>query len=118
MTAVLETPALFDGADGGEADADDPAIWVAPDRADSLVIATKKNAGLSVYDLAGGEVQAVAAPPAPGEDLAAGRFNNVDPALGFRLGGERVDLAVTTDRGRDQLRFSASTARWLSRSAT
>ncbi|MGW4940376.1 phytase [Actinoplanes sp. NPDC004185] len=99
VTARAETPALFDDEAGGDADADDPAIWVHPsDRARSLVIGTAKNGGLRVYDLAGREVQAIATP-------AGGRFNNVDVVTGFRLGGRRTDLAVVTDRGRDQLRF-------------
>jgi 3-phytase len=99
ITARVETPALFDDEAGGDADADDPAIWVHPrDRARSLVIGTAKNGGLRVYDLAGREVQAIATP----ED---GRFNNVDIVTGFRLGRHRTDLAVVTDRGRDQLRF-------------
>lgn len=99
VTARAETPALFDDEAGGDADADDPAIWVHPrDRARSLVIGTAKNGGLRVYDLAGREVQAIATP-------ADGRFNNVDVVTGFRLGGRPTDLAVVTDRGRDQLRF-------------
>ena len=99
VTARAETPALFDDAAGGDADADDPAIWVHPrDRARSLVIGTAKNGGLRVYDLAGREVQAIATPP-------GGRFNNVDIVTGFRLGKRSTDLAVVTDRGRDQLRF-------------
>jgi 3-phytase len=99
VTARAETPALFDDEAGGDADADDPAIWVHPrDRARSLVIGTAKNGGLRVYDLAGREVQAIATPP-------GGRFNNVDVVTGFRLGKRRIDLAVVTDRGRDQLRF-------------
>ncbi|GAA0815342.1 phytase [Spirilliplanes yamanashiensis] len=90
VTARVETPALYDDEAGGDADADDPAIWVHPgDRRRSRVLATAKNGGLRVYDLAGRETQAVAVPP-------GGRFNNVD------LAG---DLAVVTDRGRDQLRF-------------
>jgi 3-phytase len=105
VTASLETPALFDDEAGGDADADDPAIWVHPsDPAASVVIATKKNAGLSVYDLKGRELQAIAPPAAPGEDDAGGRFNNVDVVYGFALGKRRVDIAVVTDRGRDQLR--------------
>src|SRR5688572_22724947 len=68
VTARVETPALFDDEAGGDADADDPAIWVHPrDRARSLVIGTAKNGGLRVYDLAGREVQAIATP-------ADGRF--------------------------------------------
>ncbi|HEX8627595.1 MAG TPA: phytase [Catenuloplanes sp.] len=106
VPARVETPALYDDEAGGDADADDPAIWVHPtDRARSLVVATAKNGGLRVYDLTGREVQAIATPPAPGPDDEAGRFNNVDLVSGFRLGGRTVDLAVVSDRGRDQLRF-------------
>lgn len=96
-TARTETPPLHDDEAGGDADADDPAIWVHPsDKARSLVLATAKNGGLRVYDLRGRELQSIATPPAPGPDDEAGRFNNVD-LLG--------DLAVVSDRGRDQLRF-------------
>jgi 3-phytase len=106
VTAIVETPSLFDDDAGGNADADDPAIWVDQrDRAASLVIATAKNGGLRVYDLRGRELQAIATPPAPGPDHAPGRFNNVDLVSGFWLAGRRVDLAVVTDRGLDQLRF-------------
>ena len=104
----IETPALFDDEAGGNADGDDPAIWVHPQHpALSLVIATKKNAGLSVYTLRGHELQAIATPPGPSPDDAPGRFNNVDILYGFQLGDRTVDLAVTTDRGHDQLRFYA-----------
>ena len=99
ITATVETPALFDDAAGGDADADDPAIWInTSDRARSRVIGTAKNGGLRVYDLAGREVQAIATP-------AGGRFNNVDLVTGFTIGGRRTDLAVVTDRGLDQLRI-------------
>ena len=99
ITAAVETPALFDDEAGGDADADDPAIWVNPaDRARSLVIGTAKNGGLRVYDLSGREVQSIATP-------AGGRFNNVDIITGFRLGKRAVDLAVVTDRGLDKLRI-------------
>ena len=50
---------------------------------------TKKDAGLSVYDLARRELQAVTPPPAPGPDDAAERFNNVDLVYGFRVVGRR-----------------------------
>ncbi|MDN3240097.1 phytase [Glycomyces tritici] len=101
VTAELETPALWADDD---ADADDPAIWVDPDdREDSLVITTAKEAGLYVYGLDGEEVQHVAPDPAPGEDDAPGRYNNVDLVRGFELGGEEVDLAVASDRGMDDL---------------
>ncbi|MEV4627908.1 phytase [Micromonospora sp. NPDC049523] len=106
VRAVVETPALYDDEAGGDADADDPAIWVNPaDRAGSLVIATAKNGGLRVYDLHGRQRQAIATPPAPGPDDEPGRFNNVDLVDGFKLAGRRSDLAVVSDRGRDQLRF-------------
>ncbi|MFB9662299.1 phytase [Glycomyces mayteni] len=101
VTAILETPALWSEDD---ADADDPAIWIDPDDpADSLVITTAKEAGLYVYDLQGNELQHVAPRPAPGEDDAPGRYNNVDLIEDFKLDGERVDLAVASDRGMDDL---------------
>ncbi|MFG3498816.1 phytase [Streptomyces sp. NPDC047928] len=100
-----ETPTLYDDEAGGNADADDPAIWrnaADPDR--SLVIATAKEGGLRVYDLDAREVQSIAAPPPPGPDHAPGRFNNVDLVHGMRLGSGRADVAVTSDRGHDRLR--------------
>lgn len=102
----LETPRLFNDDAGGNADADDPAIWVHPSASqNSVVIATKKDAGLSVYNLRGTQVQAIAAPPAPSPNDRVGRFNNVDVLYGFRLGTRQVDLAVVTDRGSDKLRI-------------
>ncbi|MFG3193470.1 phytase [Streptomyces omiyaensis] len=101
-----ETPPLHDDEEGGHADADDPAIWrnaAAPGR--SLVVATAKEGGLRVYDLDARPVQSIAAPPAAGEDHAPGRFNNVDLVHGLRLSSGRADLAVTSDRGHDRLRF-------------
>ncbi|WP_318215855.1 phytase [Streptomyces sp. SCL15-6] len=101
----VETAPLYDDEAGGNADADDPAIWrnpADPDR--SLVVATAKEGGLRVYDLDARLVQSVAAPPAPGPDDAPGRFNNVDLVEGMRLTTGRADLAVTTDRGSDRLR--------------
>ncbi|WP_285554756.1 phytase [Actinoplanes regularis] len=99
ITAKVETPALYDDEAGGYADADDPAIWVnQANKARSLVIGTAKNGGLRVYDLTGREVQSIATPE-------GGRFNNVDLISGFKLGNQRVDLAVVTDRGLDKLRI-------------
>ncbi|MFH9298991.1 phytase [Streptomyces sp. NPDC017520] len=106
VTPRAETPVLHDGDEGGNADADDPAIWrnaAAPGR--SLVIATAKEGGLRVYDLDARPVQSVAAPPAAGEEDAPGRFNNVDLVHGLRLSSGKADLAVTSDRGHDRLRF-------------
>ena len=105
LTATTETPALYGDDAGGNADADDPAIWRnAADPDASLVIATAKEGGLRVYDLAGKEVQSIAAPPAPTPDDKPGRFNNVDLVSGFPLPTGRADVAVVTDRGRDHLR--------------
>ncbi|MEV0902695.1 phytase [Actinoplanes sp. NPDC049802] len=99
ISAAVETPALFDDEAGGDADADDPAIWInAADRSRSLVIGTAKNGGLRVYDLKGREIQAIATPE-------GGRFNNVDVLTGFTFGKRKVDVAVVTDRGLDKLRI-------------
>ncbi|MFI7325658.1 phytase [Streptomyces rubiginosohelvolus] len=106
VTPRAETPVLHDDEEGGNADADDPAIWrnaAAPDR--SLVVATAKEGGLRVYDLDARLVQSIAAPPAAGENDAPGRFNNVDLVHGLRLSSGKADLAVTSDRGHDRLRF-------------
>jgi len=55
VAAVLETPPKFDADAGGNADADDPAIWVHPkDAASSLALTTLKKGGLDVYDPSGG----------------------------------------------------------------
>ncbi len=98
----LETPALFDDEAGGNSNADDPAIWVHPSKSSkSVVIGTAKEGGLFVYNLDGEQLQHFAAPAAPGPDDEPGRFNNVDVTYGF--GGR--DLAVVSDRGRDQLRI-------------
>lgn len=99
-TATVETPANFDDEAGGDANADDPAIYVADRPASSVVLGTLKNGGLDAFDLAGRRIQHLDVPPAPGDDLEEGRFNNVDVLTGTDFG----DLAVVTDRGRDRLR--------------
>lgn len=100
VRASLETAPLFDDEAGGDADADDPAIWVHPaDRRGTLVLGTKKNAGLDVYDLRGRTLQSIPAAP--------GRFNNVDVLTGVKLNGKVRDLVVTSDRGLDKLRVFA-----------
>lgn len=106
VSASVETPSLFDDEAGGNANADDPAIWrnaADPDR--SLVIATAKEGGLRVYDLDGRQVQSLPAPPPPRDGDKPGRFNNVDLIAGLRFPDGRHDVAVVSDRGRDQLRF-------------
>lgn len=108
VVAKLETQAYFDDDAGGNADADDPAIWVhMGDRARSLVIATLKEGGLAVFNLKGEEIQHIPAPPPPRPGDRPGRFNNVDVLPGFDLNGRKVDLAIVTDRGQDRLRIYA-----------
>lgn len=79
-------------------DTDDPAIWINPaDAAKSLVIGTDKetDGALYVFDLAGKIVQRVGGLKRP---------NNVDVVTGFRLGGQDVAIAVTTEREEKRLR--------------
>lgn len=105
VTTDNETPVLYDD-EGGNASGDDPAIWVNPkDSTKSIVIATAKEGGLRVYDLADEEIQAIPATPAPRADGVDGRYNNVDIAYGLEFGGRTVDVAVVSDRFNDQLRF-------------
>jgi len=79
-------------------DTDDPAIWINPeDAAASLIVGTDKdeNGGLYVYDLNGKIVNKV---------LDLKRPNNVDIEYGLSLGGETVDIAVTTERLTNSIR--------------
>jgi 3-phytase len=94
--ATLETEPFLAADD---ADADDPAIWVHPDRRDeSIMVGTLKNAGLAVVDLDGETIQRI---DYADEDA---RQNNVDVLYDVNLGGRTRDLAVVTDRGLDHLR--------------
>ncbi|GAB1513387.1 phytase [Actinophytocola sp. KF-1] len=89
LHAQAETAPNFDDEVGGDADADDPAIWIDHERPqDSVVIGTLKNGGLTVVDLRGRELQHIATAP-------GGRFNNVDVVGRY---------AVVSDRGLDHLR--------------
>lgn len=91
---VLDTGELPAGARGG--DADDPAIYVHPtDRSKGLVVAALKEGGLDVYNLAGQVVQSITP--------AGVRYNNVDVAYNVPLGNERIDIAVASDRFKDNL---------------
>ncbi|MER7948911.1 phytase [Streptomyces sp. NPDC096079] len=108
VTAAVETPAVYDDEAGGNADADDPAVWVDPrNPGRSIVVGTLKEAGLDVYGLDGRRLQHIAAPAAPDEDAKPGRFNNVDIVYGFELRGRKTDLALVSDRGRDRVRAYA-----------
>jgi 3-phytase len=82
-------------------DSDDPAIWInRADPARSLILGTDKHAddgGLYVFDL-DGKIQR-------GKTVhGLKRPNNVDVAYDFPLGGQRVDLAVVTERNAGKLR--------------
>ncbi|MER7571630.1 phytase [Streptomyces sp. NPDC126514] len=106
VTPRAETAPLHDDEAGGNSDADDPAIWrnaAQPGR--SLVVATAKEGGLRVYDLDAREIQSLSAPAGPTPEDAPGRFNNVDLVHGLKLSTGPADLAVTSDRGNDRLRF-------------
>ena len=74
--------------------ADDAAIWVHPsDATQSRILGTNKKQGLLSYDLAGRQLQL----------LQAGRLNNVDLRQNLDLGGQRVDLALATQRDENAL---------------
>ena len=89
LHATAETASNHDDEAGGDADADDPAIWVNPDRpAESVVVGTLKNGGLTAVDLRGRELQHIATPP-------GGRCNNVDVVGRY---------AIVSDRGLDRIR--------------
>ena len=82
-------------------DTDDPAVWIHPqDPAQSLIIGTDKDAdgALYVYDLQG-RIQ----PELVVHGLR--RPNNVDVEYGLPLGGDTVDIAVTTERLTHSLRI-------------
>lgn len=81
-------------------DTDDPAVWIHPtDSNQSLIIGTDKEAktgGLYAFDLEGKLVNRV-------ENLD--RPNNVDIAYGIQIGGKSYDIAVTTERNKNQIRI-------------
>jgi 3-phytase len=105
VQAVRETPPSLDYDDGERlANADDPAIWVHPDRRQkSLIIGTLKEGGVDVYNLQGELLQHIPSLLAANPEHPRQRFNNVDLVYGFKLGGQTVDLAVASDRGFDRL---------------
>lgn len=110
VTPRAETATLYDDEQGGNANADDPAIWRNPDDPDrSLVIATAKEGGLRVYGLDARLVQSLPAPAAPGPDDAPGRFNNVDLVHGLRLAPDR-NTGPDARRGRAARRIWPSPA--------
>jgi 3-phytase len=91
VNATVETDPVPAGGD-----ADDPAIWVHPtDPALSTIIGTDKESGLGVYDLSGNQIQFV----------SGIQPNNVDIRHDFPLGGQSVDLVVSSDRENDSIAF-------------
>ena len=81
-------------------DTDDPAIWInTADPAASLVIGTDKDSdgALYVFDLRGKILD---------DKVVRGllRPNNVDIAYGIMVGGNRIDVAVVTERYAHRLR--------------
>lgn len=81
-------------------DTDDPAIWIHPsDPKQSLIVGTDKNrdGGLYVFDLKGHMLTEKCVSPIQ-------RPNNVDIEYGLMLGGQRYDIAVTTERLTHKLR--------------
>lgn len=82
-------------------DTDDPAIWINPENpANSLIIGTDKDVdgALYVFDLQGRVVR---------DKVVRGllRPNNVDIAQNVFVGGERVDVAVVSERYAQRLRI-------------
>ncbi len=82
-------------------DPDDPAIWVHPtDPERSLIVGTNKvkspNGALVVFGLDGAIKQTV---------TGLDRPNNVDIEYGLEVDGEKIDIAVTTERLRQRLRI-------------
>ncbi len=78
--------------------ADDPAIWIHPERPEqSVVIGSNKKRGIDVYDLGGRLLQS----------LADGRINNVDIRYGFRLGADAIDIVTGSNRTTDSISIFA-----------
>ena len=88
--------------------ADDPAIWIHPtDATQSRILGTNKKQGLLNYDLSGRQQQLV----------EAGRLNNVDLRQNLDFAGQRVDLALATQRDENALAVFEIDARGDARDA-
>lgn len=82
-------------------DSDDPAIWInKKDPTKSIILGTDKEdgGGLYAFDLQGKIIKDKCVPNID-------RPNNVDIAYDLKLGGKKVDIAVTTERSKNQLRI-------------
>jgi len=80
-------------------DTDDPAIWINPtDATKSIIVGTDKDTdgGLYAFDLNGKIIK---------KSIPLQRPNNVDIAYGLVINGEKVDVAVTTERETNSIRI-------------
>ncbi|BDX00588.1 phytase [Maricaulis maris] len=91
IEAAVETASV---AGTGDA-ADDPAVWLAANPADSLIFGTDKDNGIYVYTMTGAEHAY----------LPEGRLNNVDVRYGFDVGDRLVDIAAASDRSNGGMAF-------------
>lgn len=88
VSASMETEPVKSFGDA----ADDPAIWVHPDKPElSVIIGSQKKRGINVYSLTGELIQS----------RADGRINNVDLRYGFELDGRKVDVVTASNRSTD-----------------
>jgi 3-phytase len=99
LRAQVDVPATGE-TDPEQHQTDDPAIWLdKKNPATGFIFGTIKMAapegGIAVYRLDGTRLMTV-----PNLD----RPNNIDVAYGLRLGGRTIDIAVATERNKQQLR--------------
>jgi 3-phytase len=90
VTASVETEPVNSYGDA----ADDPAIWVHPERPElSVIIGSQKQRGIDVFALDGSLLQS----------LNVGRINNIDIRYGFELDGKSTDIVAGSNRTTDSL---------------
>jgi 3-phytase len=90
VTASVETEPVNSYGDA----ADDPAIWVHPERPElSVIIGSQKQRGIDVFALDGSLLQS----------LDVGRINNVDIRYGFSLDGKPADIVAGSNRTTDSI---------------
>lgn len=80
---------------------DDPSVWVHPSHPEqSLIIGANKKAnpgGIEAYNLDGQRVGS----------YGVGKMNNVDVRYNFKLNGQKVDIAASTNRTTNQINIFA-----------
>lgn len=81
-------------------DTDDPVIWINyQNPSESIIVGTDKQedtGGLYAYNLKGEIINKI---------VPLNRPNNVDVAYGFDFNGEKIDLAITTERANHKIRI-------------